>query len=133
MKWKLMAGVTLVFILGALVGALGTGVYLKHQHPFFKRDMGSRKTFIIKKLTRKLDLTNVQKRRIEKIVDQMHMMAEKRFQEHRKEMRKAFEEGFSEMKKELSPAQQKKLDEMIKKIERRRKEKGRRPHPGSYH
>lgn len=133
MKWKLMAGVTLVFIFGALVGTLGTGVYLKHRHPSFKRDMAVRKTFIIKRLTRKLDLTDVQKRRIEKIVDQMHTMAEKRFQEHRKQMRNAFEQGFSEMKKELTPAQQNKLDEMRKKIEQRREKKGRRPHPGSYH
>ncbi len=122
-KWKLIAGVALVFILGVLVGTLGTGVYLKHRHPFFKQDPAARKTFIMKRLTRKLDLTEAQKSRIESIVDQMQKKAQKWFHEYRTKMRNFFEQSFSEMKKELSPVQQKKLDEMREKSEKRRKER----------
>lgn len=33
-KWKLIAGVVLVFVLGALAGIVGTGIFIRH-HPAF--------------------------------------------------------------------------------------------------
>ena len=34
-KGKLIAGVALVFIVGMLVGSVGTRLYFRHHHPFF--------------------------------------------------------------------------------------------------
>ena len=72
-KWKIVAGLLLVFVLGALTGALSTGMVLKRHHPFFSRAPEGRKAFIMKRLTRKLDLTAEQKVRIEAIIDRVQI------------------------------------------------------------
>ena len=120
-RWKLISGVVLVFVLGVLAGSMGTGFYFKHRLVPSKRDPRSRKAFIMEKLSRKLDLTQSQKIRIEKIVSKMVDRRREYFVKRRPEIRRIMDHGFSQIKKELNSDQQKKLDALREKFEKRRK------------
>jgi hypothetical protein len=125
-KWKIIAGLLLVFVLGTLTGALGTGMVLKRQHPFFSRQPEDRKAFIMKRLSRKLDLSAEQKVRIEAIIDRVQAEAFQKMREGRRFMREHLEKGFAEIRQELTPDQQRRFDQMKAERERRRKERGER-------
>jgi Spy/CpxP family protein refolding chaperone len=125
-KWKIIAGLLLVFVLGALTGALGTGMVLKRHHPFFSHQPEGRKTFIMKRLSRKLDLSAEQKVRIEAIIDRVQAETFQKMREGRRFMREHLEKGFAEIRKELTPEQQRRFDQMRAERERRRKERGER-------
>jgi len=118
-KWKLFAGITLVFALGVIAGALGMGLYFKQQMLPFKGDPKARKAFLMERLSKRLDLTANQKIKFEKIVDEL----EAKRQEYRSELRKIRAEAISQMKKDLMPDQQKKLDQLHQEFERYRKKK----------
>jgi len=127
-KWKIIAGLLLVFVLGTLTGALSTGMVLKRQHAFFSRAPEGRKAFIMKRLSRKLDLSKDQKDRIEAIIDRVQAETFQKMREGRRFMREHLEKGFAEIRKELTPDQQRRFDQMKAELERRRKERGERLH-----
>ena len=123
-KWKLAAGLLLVFTLGVLSGVLGTGMVLKRHHPFFSHKPEGRKAFLMKRLTRKLDLSEDQKDRIAAIIDRMQGEMITHFREGRRFRHQHLEKGFAEIRKELNPDQQRRFDEL--KAERERHWKKRR-------
>jgi len=127
-KAKIIAGLMLVFILGALSGALGTGVVLKRHHPFFSGKPEDRKTFILKRLTRELDLSAEQQVRIGAIIDRVQSETFKQIREGRRLMRQKLASGFAEIRKELTPEQQRRFDEVKAERDRRRKERDKRFH-----
>jgi len=118
-RWKLIAGIILVFVLGVLSGTLGTGLYMKQKMKPIRQDPKARRTAIIEKLTRGLDLKEDQIPRIEKILDEI----DQKSREYRQEIRKMRTESISQMKKELTPEQQKKLDQLHQEWELRRKKR----------
>jgi Spy/CpxP family protein refolding chaperone len=120
-RWKLWIGISLIFMLGAGLGSLGTGYVLKDQreHRFFHTPAG-RTGFIVERLTRKLDLTQTQKAEIETIVQKMQEKSRPRFQSHREEMRSILNEGLAEIRKKLTPEQQEKMDRLHQEFERNR-------------
>jgi Spy/CpxP family protein refolding chaperone len=118
-KWKLFAGIVLVFALGGAAGSLGMGWYIKKKTAPLRMEPKARKTFIIEKLARKLDLTDNQIPKIEKILTEVDLKRRK----YRAEIRKIRTESISQMKKELTPEQQVKLDELHEKWKLRRKKK----------
>jgi hypothetical protein len=71
MRWKLISGLLLVFVLGILAGSVGTGFYLKHRLAPLIKEPRARKTFIMKRLSKELNLTSDQKTKIDPIVEQM--------------------------------------------------------------
>ncbi len=127
-KTKIIAGLIMIFILGALSGALGTGVVLKRHHPFFSGKPEGRKAFILKRLTRELDLSAEQRVRVAAIIDRVQSETFTQLREGRRLMRQKLESGFAEIRKELTPDQQRRFDEMKAEQERRRKERDRRFH-----
>jgi len=82
-KWKLIAGVLLIFASGLLVGALVSAMYIKHKHPLFKRDPVVKTRYIMEKLSGKLDLTDSQKEKITGIVQGIETEARSLYQRHR--------------------------------------------------
>lgn len=124
-KAKIIAGLIMIFILGALSGALGTGVVLKRHHPFFSGKPEGRKAFILKRLTRELDLSAEQQVRIGVIIDRVQTETLKQIREGRRLMRQNLERGFVAIRKELTPEQQRRFDEKRAKRERRWKERDR--------
>ena len=65
-KWKLVSGLLLVFVLGILAGSFGTRVYLKDQFAHLRKDPKARQAFIMRKLSKELELTQDQEITVEK-------------------------------------------------------------------
>jgi hypothetical protein len=121
---KLIAGIALVFIVGALVGSLGTRFYLKHQYRPFVPERGNRTAFIMKRLSKDLDLTENQKAVIEKIVLQTEEKLREHFLQRRPEVESIIDDGFVQIRKELDDDQKKQLDALREKFEKRRRMRG---------
>ena len=120
-RWKLISGLLLVFVLGILAGAFGTRIYLKDRFAHLRKDPKARQAFIMRKLSKELELTPDQKIKIEKIVEQLGEKRREFFLKNRPEIKKIMDEGFLQIKKELDDDQQKKLDELREEFEKRRK------------
>lgn len=123
MRWKLIAGLFLVFVLGILTGSVGTGFYLKHRLVPFVKDPVARKTFIMKRLSRELNLTQNQKNKIEPIVEQMIAKRRQYYLKNRPELKEIMNQGFAQMREELNEDQKKKLEVLREKYRRRRGER----------
>ena len=120
-RWKLVSGLLLVFVLGILAGSFGTRVYLKDRFAHLRKDPKARQAFIMKKLSKELELTPDQKITVEKIVAQVGEKRREFFLKNRPEIKRIMDEGFLQIKKELNNDQQKKLDELREEYEKRRK------------
>jgi len=120
-KWKLVIGLTLVFVFGLLVGSLGTGAYIKHRFDPPKRDHSAMRTFLLKKFSQKLSLTEDQKTEFKRLIDQVGDKLENHFRKSHSEIGNIIDQGSSQMRKALSPDQQKKFDEMLEKFKQHRK------------
>lgn len=120
-RWKLVSGLLLVFVLGILAGSFGTRVYLKDRFEHLRKDPKARQAFIMRKLSKELELTQDQKTKIEKIVEQVGAKRRQFFLKNRPEIKRIMDEGFLQIKKELNNDQQKKLDALRKEFEKRRK------------
>ena len=120
-RWKLISGLLLVFVLGVLAGSFGTRVYLKDRFEHLRKDPKARQAFIMRKLSKELELTQDQKIKVEKIVEQMGEKRREFFLKNRPEIKKIMDEGFAQIKKELNNDQQKKLDVLREEFEKRRK------------
>ncbi len=118
-KWKLAAGVALVFFLGVLVGLL-PGFYLTHRFPPPPphMDHGDRDAAMLDRLSRDLNLTDAQKVRVGEILKQTSEKLDARLRQMQPEIRKIFDDGFSEMEKELTDAQKHTLHDLRERMER---------------
>ena len=120
-RWKLVSGLLLVFVLGILAGAFGTRVYFKDRFEHLRKDPKAKQDFIMRKLSKELELTPDQKTKIEKIVEQVGVKRREFFLKNRPEIKRIRDEGFAQIKKELKNDQQKKLDVLRAEFEKRRK------------
>jgi len=126
-KWKLIAGVALVFVLGVLVGSLGTRFYHRDWSERFFQEPSARKALILKRLTKDLGLTEAQQKEFKVIIDETDKKLEALGLERRSAVKAVFDESFFRMKEKLDPEQQKKLEELKARHEARVKDKKRRP------
>lgn len=117
--WKLITGIALVFILGALAGSIGTGFYLKHRYPPRITNPEARKAFIMEKLSKELSLTQDQKAKIGEIVGQF----EEKRRDYLIKRQVEIEKLVDQMRKELSSDQQKKYDVLREKFKKSKKER----------
>jgi hypothetical protein len=103
--WKLVLGVALIFLCGALAGSISTGYYIKKLH---SRPAGSSydKVFILERLSKELNLTSDQKGQIAEILDRLD---EKR-REHISGIASETRIAVTQITKELQPDQQRKFD-----------------------
>jgi hypothetical protein len=122
-RWKLISGILLVFVLGILAGSLGTEFYLKHRLAPLMREPRVRTAFIMKRLSRELNLTADQKSKIQAIVEQMMEKRREYYLENRPEIKKIMDEGFSQIRDELNQAQKEKLEALREKFQNRRGER----------
>jgi len=120
-KWKLVAGVLLVFALGILIGLLGSGFYHHYLSDRFRKDPAEKKAFILKKFSDRLDLTEAQQNVFRAVIDQTDQQRRAQLSKNRSELNKIREESYLEMKKVLTPDQQNTFDEFIKEIRERYK------------
>jgi molybdopterin-biosynthesis enzyme MoeA-like protein len=111
-RWKLISGLLLVFVLGILVGSLTTGFYLKHRLAPFVKDPKARKAFIMKKLAKELQLTSTQESKIEPIVEQMIEKRREYYLKSRPQIKKIMDQGFDQIEEQLTENQKEKLDKL---------------------
>jgi len=116
-RWKLITGLALVFILGALAGTIGTGVYLKHRYPPRITNPEARKAFILEKFSKELNLTQDQEIKIGEIIQQMEGKRREYFLKHRLET----EQSMGQIRRELNADQQKRFDALREDFEKRKK------------
>ncbi len=128
-RWKMVAAFAVVFVLGMMVGVVGTGVAIKHGPAFGPRDPEGRKAFILKRLDRRLELTASQKTRVAAIVNRRHDKAREQFRRHRQALHAFMTQSFAEIRRELTPEQQIKLDAFQNELEERFRKRGHRFHP----
>ncbi len=119
-KWKLFIGVGLLFIFGVLVGVMGTALFVKHNHPMFKHTPAERKAFVMKRLSRELELNDAQKQQVVEIVNRLHGQMVQRFQAHFTEVDAIVDGGFGEIKAVLEPNQLNALEKLREKLDRKR-------------
>lgn len=125
-KWKPITGVILIFVLGVLTGTVGTGWVMKHRHfPFFK-DPDHRKAMVMKQFTKRLDLSDTQKARVEQIVEEFDGRMQEKLRHLHSEARHVLEEGFAEIQKVLNEDQKQKLAQLRKEMEARREKRHRK-------
>jgi len=117
-KIKISVGILIVFVLGILIGVLGTKMILKQRiEKFAKGDPPAVR--ILKKYSDRLDLNESQKKEIKKII----LQTRDKLREHRKKFRPEFEkimnENFAMMKEHLNTEQKEELEKMVQEMKRR--------------
>ena len=121
-KTKLSIGVFLVFLVGVLAGSLGMGMYLKHQMKRFEpggHPPPVRHGFIMKRLSRELDLTDAQRVEIEKIVKDSEAKFFAIRNQFMPEIEEIADQSFAAIKEKLNADQQIKLERIQEKIRNR--------------
>lgn len=131
-RWKIFAGIFLVFALGVVSGVLGTGVFIKHRVLEFRGGAPfMRDRFLMHRLTRELDLTGTQQEKIGRILKGMRTRHQDFFRARRAEMTRIIDSELAVVKKELTAGQQDKLDRLLEKFRRhRRRFHDTKPPPG---
>jgi hypothetical protein len=115
-KVKLWIGIILVFILGALAGSLGMGIYIQERSGRLMFDDSGdgpppppMMHFLIRRLDKDLDLTMAQKDEIEKIMTQTFENIHAIMQKKQPELEKLVEDSIELIKEKLDPEQREKL------------------------
>ena len=131
-KVKVIAGIVLVFLLGILVGSLGTGIYAKRKFESFV--MGGplkKRVLAMKRLSDKLDLTPEQQAGIGKIVDKAMNDLHEHRQKHHPTIKGIMDNAFSSIKEKLRDDQKGQMDRLYDRLKKRWQEKRghhKRPH-----
>jgi hypothetical protein len=127
-KWRLVGGVILVFALGVLAGSVGTQVYHRHWVDRFWKDPAARKSALLEKLTKELQLSEAQQKEFIPIIEEADRKLEALRQSKHSDVKRILDEGFARMKEKLNPGQQQTLEDLRAKHEHRFGEWKRRPH-----
>lgn len=121
-RLKLVTGIVLIFTLGVFSGVLGANMYFKYRIERF-RDAGpqARKELLMKRLTRRLDLTPQQEKKISVIFAEMRENLSALRTKHLPELEEIRARSRTRIKAILNADQQKKFDEMIERLKQRRR------------
>ena len=120
-KLKLIIGVILVLLVGALAGSLGTGLYQKHRVERSASGDPSphiRKA-VMKRLSNELDLTEEQRIEIGKIVKESQVKIYAIRRKYLPEIREVSNQSFALIQERLKPDQKEKLEKLHKKLKDR--------------
>lgn len=120
-KLKLSVGILLVFILGALAGSLGTGMYMKHRIGEFVR--GGPPTLmhsLMRRMSHQLKLTEEQETEIERIIEQANKDIAALRERYHPEFEKIMDKNFALIKETLGEEQKIKFEELQEELKNRR-------------
>lgn len=116
-RWKLWAGVLLIFAAGACVGVFGTGLYVRHSiESLLQGGPPAVADLVTNRLARELDLSKSQKIAVGETVREMQAQIQALRRQHRPEAERILVTGMTRMKTELSVEQQQKLDRLYDKL-----------------
>ena len=120
MRGKLVSGLIVLFLAGALTGIVGASLYQRYeQEERWERGPAARQERIMNRLIQELALTPDQQTRIEPIVSRAHMdILQLRFQ-HQPEVEQILTQSLTDIKATLSAEQQAKQDQLYARLQRR--------------
>ena len=127
-KIKLAAGIILLLLLGAVAGSVGTGIYIRHRIEHIGPPKPHKAHFLLRKLSRELDLTETQQVEIGKILEESHTEITALRRKFVPEIKEITDQSFARIKKKLNKEQKQKLDKLHGKLKRWRK-RGHLPPP----
>ena len=124
-KLKPIVGILIVFILGALTGALTARFYATFEsgRPHHRRNQEERVEFIMKRLSDDLDLSATQQKEISPIVASTEEKIQSIKDEYAPGIRTLHDASIEEIKTRLTPGQKAELDRMHAEWKRRRQDR----------
>ena len=112
-KWKIWAGLLVLFVSGVLIGSVGTRIYVRHKiSGMIARERPFIRNLFLHRLTRELDLTKEQRQEIEQIANRTAEQFHELQRQHRAQVEDILDQAVTDMKEDLSPEQQKQVDEI---------------------
>ncbi|MBA4387172.1 MAG: hypothetical protein C0404_04265 [Verrucomicrobia bacterium] len=109
-KWKAIAGVLVVFLLGVAAGGLATGLTIRKQAQRFARSgLEARAEWIVGRLDSRLGLDDAQRERVRMIVRE----GQEDLAPIRRQMADAFARSEARIRDVLTPEQAAKYDKLI--------------------
>ena len=118
-RWKLILGVILIFMLGALAGTFGTGMYIHHRFPGPPPGPKDPKTRFMEEVTTRLQLTGDQLLKFREMVDQMAEEFHQCHESHHQQMEEIRAKWLEAIKKVLTPGQIEELEKLNREFEER--------------
>jgi Spy/CpxP family protein refolding chaperone len=118
-KIKVIIGILVVFLFGAIIGALGTGIFIGHQIKRFGTDEHALSKFFMRRLTHELKLTDAQKPEVAKIVEQTDKEIHDLVQKSLVDFAAIMQRRNTELKTVLTPEQQQKLNALTDQMHKR--------------
>ena len=124
-RLKPIAGILIVFFLGAAAGTLSARFYAKFESrkPHHRPNLEQRVDFIVKRLTDDLDLSAAQQKEIRQIVTATEKKVRSIKDEYRPAIRALHDASIEEIKTRLNDDQRAELDRIHAEWERRRQER----------
>ena len=124
-RLKPIAGILIVFLLGALAGVLSARFYatFETRKPHHRPKLEERVEFIMKRLTDDLDLSATQQKEIRQIVAATEEKIQSIKDEYAPKVRALHDASLKEIKTRLSPDQQAELERMRAEWKRRRQDR----------
>jgi len=119
-KFKLYGGLIALLVTGIIIGSLGTGIYIRNKvMPFYEGGPAERRSMILDRLMKKLDLTPQQQIEVEAILRQTQAQIKQLKHKSRLRAMRIINQRFPLIREKLNPEQQKKLDRIHKRLRQR--------------
>lgn len=119
-RFKLWAGLIILFGAGVLTGVVGTSLYTDSERTHRgARGPAAQHERIMKRLTQELSLTAQQQAEVEPIVTRAHVAILSLRFSHQPEVEQILTEGMTELKEKLSSTQQSELERMYADLQQR--------------
>ncbi|MDA8163508.1 MAG: hypothetical protein M0017_00555 [Desulfobacteraceae bacterium] len=116
-KVKLWAALAVLFFSGIAIGVSGAWIYWEHSTLGYLCGRGPHpEKVVLRKLSRDLDLNDVQKKDVERVLCQTHSELMALRNRYRPEKRRIIEQSAATIRAGLSADQQKKFDVLLAKI-----------------
>lgn len=123
-KLKIISGVVLIFILGAISGALGTYIFYETRvEPYKKGGHERRHEVIMKRLSRQLDLDREQYDQVGAVMQEISSEIRLVRAQYRPQIETILEQGQEKIRKILRPEQREKYEKIIAKYKGRSKKR----------
>jgi len=116
-KW--LAGISAIFLLGALTGALATGLVVKHRiETFHEKGPPPIKPLFMQRLSRHLELNPEQKIAVADILEDTQQKLGELRKTYKPRMRQIFSDCFNRIQSQLTPIQQERFQSLQEKFPR---------------
>jgi len=119
-RLKLYLGIFVVALFGALVGSFITSLYIKHQvKQVVEGGPAHRRAFLMKRLTRELDLNEKQQIEVQKILKQTFRRLHELRKRHRPKVKEILDQGMNQIRVKLDERQKKKFNRFLERFRKR--------------